>query len=70
MDLLCEIGRFRFVAQRDGEAAARAFAVRTLAVYRRAASVRKARHGRRDRYRASYVESALSFRHILRRGAT
>jgi hypothetical protein len=66
-----EAERLRFLENRDGPAAARAFAHRTLHVYR--AAVKRGKDGRRSGYASAYrralLESCLDFRAYLRQRA-
>lgn len=66
-----EAGRLRLLEQREGPAAAEAFALRTLHVYR--AAVKRGKDGRRSGYGSAYrralLESCLDFRAYLRRPA-
>lgn len=66
MNPLYELKRYSFVWKRDGFPAAVSFAQQGILIYRTAARDRKLKHGRRDTYRRLYVESALSFRYLLR----
>jgi hypothetical protein len=66
MDPLYELDRYNFVVARDGLAEARAYAKRSVVTYLASARNRRIKYGKRDDYRALYLESAMSFRHILR----
>lgn len=71
---MAEIDRIRFIEQRDGIAAAKDFARRTLTIYREWARPKTDGFGRNYKlfphdkvYRASFVESILFFRKYLRK---
>ena len=61
-----ESDRFHFVEQRDGINAACVFARQSIHAYRMAALALKRKHGKRANYRREWLESALSFRAIIR----
>lgn len=66
IDLHCEANRLRFIEDRDGVDAARLYAQRTRKIYAAAARDRRRKHGKHDPYYCKFVESAASFRYLLR----
>ena len=66
MNAMYELERYSFVWKRDGPAAAQAFARQCIKVYTVNARDRRLEHKRRDVYYQRYVESAWSFRCLLR----
>jgi hypothetical protein len=66
MHLTCELKRFSFLCMRDGDVKARQWCVNAIHIYLCAARARRLKHGKADAYAHSYVESAYSFRWILR----
>lgn len=66
MNLTCELRRFSFLCTRDGHAKAVAWSKHAIHIYLCAARARRLKHGKGDAYARSYVESAYSFRWILK----
>ena len=66
INLHYETGRLKFVEDRDGVAAATAYAARMQQIYAAAARDRRRKHGKHDEYYYKFVESAASFRYLLR----
>lgn len=69
-NLLCEEQRLRFVMNRDGKVAAVAFAKQMIKQYRSTCHFvfKKKLKSKNHPYRFSYLESAMSARHLLRNG--
>lgn len=65
MDKTSEVLRTRFYVERDGIESAKDKVVELYDVYRKAARSLKLKYGSHP-YRKTYIESAVSFRHIRR----
>ena len=66
MNLLSEFGRLQFVEDRDGVVEGKLYAARMLKIYAATARNARLKEHKNGGYYKQYLESALSFRHLLR----